>query len=337
MEVIGDGSITLYEAHDECPHTPETNPLWQESVVLYMWDAEQGVYAFFRIGHEPNRRETNNPQGLTALWANIWVPGRYFKLYDTLPLQASDRTNTAVHAGDICSYDFQNGKHHWQLQHGNVTANLTMTDDHQGFCFWPDTAGALSDDVAKNHIEAAGCVSGTIEFEGKTFEIHKAVGYRDRSWGPRNWSIMRGHRWVPASFGDDLSVQAVSWMDAEGKIAEFAYIIRDDKIHLPTNIDLVTYSENDGVTNRGGKLVLTMANGEIIECEYHPVAPGAVAFHHGYPCVDTMCKVDFTSSLTGKRTGVGCFEAAYNTLGGKLRPNHDSLVMGKIDNGIFDV
>lgn len=324
MKVKGEGSIHFFDAVDEGPHQPDDNEDWQESVVLYVWDPAQGVYAFFRAGQEPGH-------GLAALWSNIWVPGEYFKHYDAPALRDEDRIENGLGAGETCRYVFD-GNHNWSIDDGDVKAELVMKDFHPGFGFIPESAGALSDSVAKNHIEAAGKVTGTLTFKGKTFELTDAIGYRDHSWGIRKWDMMRCHRWTPAIFGPDLSILALSWYSPDGHVAKVGYAIRDDELIVPKDIDIVCYSEIDSITHRGGKTRLTLEDGEVLECEYEPVAPGGVSFHHGYPCVDTLC-----TTRMGDREGVGVFEAGYNTMGGKEKPHPNALVNGKIENGIFAI
>jgi hypothetical protein len=333
MKVIGNGYIHLYGPEDEQSHPPEPDPSWQESVVIYVWDQANGVYAFIRMGHEPQRQ-----QPLSVLWSNIWVPGKYFKYYDYPPFSAGDRNDQDIRVGDICRYRYD-GDHHWWLESpcGRVSAEFRMRDKHPGFRLWPEGSGALSDKVAKNHIEASGSVSGIVRFDGETFELNNAIGYRDRSWGLRDWSIMRGHRWLPAIFGDDLSLQAIAWMDSEGQIAHFSNVTIHDEIHFPESTDIVTYAENDCITHRGGRVVLKMASGDTIECLYSPIAPGGVSFHHGFPCVDTLCKVRLQSELLGTREGIGCFEASFNAMGGTRKPNQAGLINGMIENGIFAI
>ena len=254
MKTPATENIYLYGPEDEVPHNPESAEIWQESVVIYVWDPDDG----------------------------------------------------------------------------EVTADLVMEDFHQGFGFWSATAKALSEEVARNHIEASGRVTGDVTMRGKTYKLKQAVGYRDHSWGERRWNVMRSHRWTPAIFGPDLSCQAVAWYGADGSLSRFGYLVLDEEMLLPDSMEIVCYAENDGITNLEGKVTLNLPGGEVIECHCEAVAPGGFSDHHGYPCVDVLCR-----TRLGDREGVGCFEAGFNSFGGTSFPDDKILVNGPLANGIF--
>lgn len=325
MKIIGEGFIHLYESEDEKPHVPEGDYHWQESSVLFFWDQTQDVYGFFRVGKEPNK-----DQPVAVNWINIWAKGKYYKNYSTPELLPEHCIDDGFIGGDVLSYRYD-GNHNWTVQDGDVSAELVMEDFHQGFGFIGESAGALSTEVAPDHIEACGKVSGKITLDGATYEINNAVGLRDRSWGNRVWENIRAHRWTPAIFGPDLSFLALSWLSPDGSIAKVGYLVRDNEIIVPTEIEIQTFCNEDGLTHNGAVSKLTMPDGEVYEARFEAIAPGGVSTHYGYPCVDTMCRV----TMNG-REGVGCVEAGNNSLGGQERPIDQALVMGRVDNGIFE-
>lgn len=260
------------------------------------------------------------------------MPGRYYKRYEYPPLRPEDRLENGFGGGPTCQYTYD-GKHNWKVLDGDVRADLVMEDFHQAFGFWPANAGTIVDDVAKNHLEASGQVNGKIEFEGKTFTLENATAYRDRSWGVRKWDTMRSHTWIPVIFGPDLSFQVITWYAADKSLMKFGYVLRNDEIIVPKEIDVLSFVEIDGITNRGGLVKLTLASGDVLECKYTPIGPGGVSDHHGYPAVDTRCTISLNN---GEREGVGCYEAGFNAMGGTDLPNPDTLIMGQMNNGVFD-
>lgn len=328
MKVAGSGKIKFYEAHDEVSHPiPDNCEIWNESVDLAVWDTKQNVYVWFRLGHEPSR----NP-GLAVTWTHICVPGKGYKYYDAYPLVEGDLTPDSMGAGNQQRYRYD-GNHHWTVADDKcgVYANLVMKDFHQGFSFWPEDIGDVMKDTAKDHIEASGTVDGSVKFQGQEFQLSNALAYRVRSWGPRVWGAFATHRWTPTLFGEDLSLQAVSWAGHDGENTKSAYVIKDGVIHVPKEVDIVCYAEIDSMTHRGGRVVLTLDSGEVMHCEYEPVAPGAICYHHNYSNLDTMCKV----TLNG-RQGVGIFETTCNPMGGNRKVSQKSLINARIDNGLFE-
>src|SRR5271156_1098087 len=129
MKVIGPGHVHFYEAADECPHAPNSEELWQESWALFVWDPEQQVFIFLRLGQEPNRGS-----GYTSAWINVWTPEYIFKHTDySIPFNLSNRTEDSLSAGKgLCQYKYD-GKHNWTVTAHEVQVNLSMRDNHPGF------------------------------------------------------------------------------------------------------------------------------------------------------------------------------------------------------------
>ena len=323
MRVVGNGKIIYTKPEDEIAHSPGSHPDWQESIVIYVWDAEQKCYAFFRIGHEPNQPDG----GSIAVWNNIWSPNEHYKYYDAVPLRAEDRLSNGFGGGGTSKYTYD-GRHHWTIRDKDVSADLVMEDNHAPFDFFP--AGHNLGEVAANHIEATGKVNGTIVFKGKTYKIKDAVGHRDHSWGVRKWETMTTHRWAPAIFGNDFVAHGIAMIAPDRSLTQFGFVIRDDVFYVPKEVTLACLMESDGLTNRGGVVNFKMESGEQLEVVYWNITPGGLAFHRGYPCFDPMATV-----TCGRRKGVGLMECANNTMNGTLRPNQKILISGHIDNGIF--
>jgi hypothetical protein len=323
MDVIGNGRCVLMNPVDEHPHEPGSDPNWQESVVIYLFDAEQQCYVFFRLGHELNR----GSNGTAVIWSNIWVPGQYYKYYEDVPLQPGDRFSNGFASGSKIRYGYD-GKHHWAVEDGDISADLVMEDWHQPFDFWP-TRNNLAE-IAPHHMEASGTITGTIKFKGKTYTIKNGIGHRDHSWGVRRWEAMLTHRWTPAIFGRDFVSHALAMMTDDGRLQQLGFVIRDNKFYVPTDVSVGCLVEADGLTNRGGNVIYTLPSGEKLEVVFWNIVPGGFSFHGGYPCFDPISVVS-----CGERTGFGVMECGNNTMRGKERPRQDILISGYIDNGIF--
>lgn len=325
MKVIGQGRVTLTQVKDEYPHIPDNHPDWQESVVLQVWDAEQKCYCFFRIGHEPNQGQ--NGSGSLVVFSNIWVPGQYYRYCAGLPLRDEDRFANGACGGPKLRYEYD-GKHHWIVSDGDVSAHLVMEDYLPAFDFFPSDHNL--GEVAPHHIEAVGYVSGTIEFKGRTFQIKKALGHRDRSWGIRKWESIRGHRWGPAMFGEDFMTHALAMQAPDGTLTQFGYVYREGTFYVPNKVTIACHVEADGLSTRGGVVNFTMDSGENIEVVYKNQAPGSLSFHRGYPCNDAPASV-----TCGSRIGSGVLEYANKATGGSEQPKQSALVGSYVDNGIF--
>lgn len=324
MKVIGKGAVHIYEPVDECPHEPGAEELWQESFVLYMWDMEKQVYVFLRMSQEPNRGP-----GYTTVWLNAWTPECTYKhTDDMIPFKDGNRAEKSLTAGDgLCKYEYD-GKHNWTVNDKDVHISLSMTDDHPGFGYFPVEAGSLVSDAAKNHIEATGHVTGSVSIQGKTYEV-AGTGWRDHSWGKRNWQGFLAHRFYPAMFGKDFSFFCVTFVGGDGGMAKFGAVIRGETIQLVNDFTIVAYMGEDGVSNCGGKVTLRL-DGETHVLEFEPLGKSAISLHQGMPCVDGMCKVTM-----GDKVGVGVSETSNRAQGGTGRPHVFPHSPGILENGIY--
>lgn len=320
MKVIGNGGVRFIDPVDERPHTPIADRYWQESVVLYVWDTTQQCYAFLRISHEPH-----NGDGVAVVWSNVWVPGRQYKYTDAQPLRAEDRYADGFGAPTLrYRYD---GAHHWQLKSADVEVDVVMRDSHPAFDFF---VGQNLGTIAPHHIEASGLVSGHIRFGDQRFELRDAVGHRDHSWGLRKWETIRSHRWMPAIFGPDFSLNAMGYLGDSGELRQFGFVIRDDALYVPEQVRISVQVEADGQTTRGARVDFVLPGGEVLDVHYRNLVPSAISHHLVYPCNDAMAEV-----RCGDRVGVAVVESGGNPTGGRERPQQRHLVAGVIDNGIF--
>jgi hypothetical protein len=324
MKVIGTGSITLYEGVDECPHAPGDEELWQESFVLYMWDTEKNVYVFLRMSQEPNRGE-----GYTTVWLNAWTPEHTYKhTDDSIPLQPGDVAETSISAGGgLCRYAYD-GDHHWTVADKDVAISLVMKDYHPGIGYYGSSNGALVNEAAKNHIEATGWVTGKVKVKDKEYEV-AGIGWRDHSWGKRNWRGILAHRFYPAMFGPEFNFFSVTFIGADGSFGKFGTVIRGDTVMGTDDFDIVAYVGEDGVSNCGGRVTLRL-DGETHTLEYELLGKSAISLHQDFPCVDGMCRVTM-----GGKVGVGVSETSHRAQGGTARPTIYSHSRGLLENGIF--
>jgi hypothetical protein len=322
MKVDGNRRVVLAEPRDEMPHAWPGDPNWQESVVIFMWDVAQKCFVYLRIGHEPGYAG-----GTVVVWCNVWVPGKYFKRYEDLPLRAEDKLVNGFCGGAISRYTYD-GKHNWTVDDSQVSLQLAMEDIHPAFDFFPQQNNM--GEIAASHFEATGRVNGTIRFQGSTYTIRNAVGYRDHSWGVRIWEGMRAYRWLPAIFGDDFIAQPISMIGPDRTLHQLGYLYRDDTVIIPKQTSILTFMEADGMSSRGGIATFTLDSGEKLDIHYTNIVPGAMNRHRGLPCSETMATV-----RCGDRTGVGAYTIAENTMSGTELPSQNMLLGVYIENGVF--
>jgi hypothetical protein len=319
MQVLGGGSVQVYEAKDLGAHKPGPDPHWQESVVLLWWDLEQSIGGFYRIGHE-----LGWPTGpKIATWSYTVTPEGIFKKTTYLPVTPADQSPTSFGSGDgTHRYDYD-GDVVWTIKDDDIAATLRVHDYHASIDCYPKK-GAISE-FAPAHMEVAGSVTGTLTVKGKTYQVN-ALGFRDAGWGARAWDTLLSHRWLAGVFGKELSFCFLSWHTVDDSMAKFGWVVRGDTVTFTKDLDIVAYMEPDALCARGGRAVATLTTGERLEMEFEALAPSAVTFHHDIACVDTMTRV-----TCGDLVGIADFETTSNNAQGKRRPKN--LSRGVIEDG----
>jgi len=330
VKVIGAKDVKIWGPADEVPHTVGKDPDWQESVALLWFDRERGVGGVQRIGHEPYFEG-----GSICLWSTIFtLDGWYYKKTPMLPLRPEDLDRDGFGAGDTHRFFFDGQNCNWAISDGDVSARLTLHDNHPPISNIPVTEDSMMGDYfggseEDGHTEASGRITGELEVRGKRYDVDGWY-YRDHSWGGRHWAELKSHRWVCGIFDTDLSFNAFSWHSASGQLSSFGYLRRDDTILFAEQVDIVSFTEIDAFTHRGGRVRMRLPGGEVVEIESTPICKGTACHAHGVTNFDQMCTMRM-----GEREGVGVFETTTNPTGGARPPTN--LVNGVIEDGLNPV
>ena len=327
MKIIGGGKVRFFEPNDELPHKVGTHKLWQESVLLHWYDLNAGFGGMHRIGHEFNNTK-QFPNGQLPLWLTLYKSGAgIYKQTEVLPLTQEDFREDGFGGGKACRFAFD-GKHcHWYYQNDDVTVDLVVEDFHPAVDLWPRDIGTLSDDFAKDHLEAAGVVKGHIIIRGERHEIN-GYGYRDHSWGIREWESFYSHRWITGVLGRNRSFGAITWHGLNNTMRKVGYLMEGDSVIYAEDIDIVAFVEIDACTHRGGIVVMKLPGGRELTLNCTPLGMGAISFYPEIACLDTMCSIRASDS---KDIGYCTFETTTNPQFGTRRPTN--LIKAYIDNG----
>lgn len=320
MKIAGGGNVHEVGPEDEGPHPVGAQGLWQESVVLVWWDRARGVGGFHRIGHEPNRDDGPH----CTLWNNLWAPGRMYKRTATIPLRDSDRSNGFNCGDDTCRFEYRDHAI-WRIRDQGIDAELHVHDSHTPVDIYPKK-GTLGEDIAPNHMEVGGRVSGHLQIDGQRYEVD-GLAFRDHGWGMRDWSAFISHRWIAGSFEDGSMLLALTFHGVDDRLVGFGCVIRNGELTYARQVDVLLRLEADGLTHRGATLTMPLTTGEILQFDCRPLAKGAVSWIHGIACVDTICELEFD----GVR-GICDVESTNNALRGAQPPR--LAVNGIVDNGL---
>lgn len=321
MKVTNGGEVLEYGPEQEGPQKPGSDPFWQDSVVLVWWDLKNQVGGMHRIGHEMN--VTGGPQ--VTLWNYVFSPEHIFKREDRLPLRDGDRDGRRFNSGDdSCIFEYTDHPV-WRINDHNVSAELHVEDHHTPVDIYPKK-GAMADDVAPNHMEVAGRISGELTLMDKTYHID-GLAFRDHGWGTRKWDVFVGHRWMAGVLTDGTMLFAQTFHSSDDQLVRFGCVIKNNTLTYATHVDILMYLEPDGLTHRGGRVEMTLSTGEEIQVECTPLQKGVVSWIHGIACVDTLCRIEHDGI-----EGICDFETTNNALRGSQRPG--LAINAVLENGM---
>lgn len=272
---------------DEGLHPAQEHPLWQESVLLHWFDTRQGIGGWHRIGHEPN-----NHGGRAALWSYLFDRngGWQYRRCDETVLTAGDVQKNGLAAGSALRFEFRDGVAHWFVADGEVSAHLQCQNLYPRVDPFPP-GDPLAAARFPNHFEASGPVTGTVRYQDRETVV-QGHGYRDHSWGARDWENgMLNHRWFTGMLSKDFSFAAITAQSASGRLVRAGYVSRGGTVTHASAVDVIAYLEPDGLTHRGGRIRLTLPDGEVVEIRC--TARAGVAFQRGtVVMVEMMCEAE---------------------------------------------
>ena len=290
--------IHQFTAADEGRHRASDDPWWQESIAFHWYDAAARVGGMHRIGHEPGQ-----DGGVIAHHHGVLDPHNRWRQGERRPM-----------AGELDPGWFGDAAASWSVIDGHPTfridtpecgLDLVVDNLYALTDFFPKGNKALNDEFAAHHYETSGRVRGTARVGDREYEID-GFSHRDHSWGVRTWNnAIASHRWISGVIDEDLAFGSVIWNAPDGSLARGGYIVRDGEVLMADSTDVVTWLEVDGLTHRGGELVLTFG-AEELRFTCHAV-DGWLNEHHGVAWVDTLCEVSHDG-----RTGYCDFEISNN-------------------------
>ena len=208
---------------DEYMHPLEDASNFNESMYFNVFDPEQQIGGFLRLGNRAN-------EGYAELTACLYLPdGRVAFTYNRPKIDNNDSFDAGGTRFEVITpfeelrttYDGKLAMLAEPLQMANprkaftenpwVEARVDLT--HRGISPMyggepvNDDGSPLEQDhsggFARGHYEQHMAVDGTIRV-GEEEWVVDGFGLRDHSWGPRYWQAPWWYRWLTANFGDDF-------------------------------------------------------------------------------------------------------------------------------------
>lgn len=187
-------------------HPANDNPKWSQSYYFNFYDPAKGVGGFLRIGLLENAKLSN-------AWVVLFKDGKpaYNRICAASPY-TSDRMDTGV---EVAGLRFTSvtplQKARLGFSDGDLTMDLLFESIHpmaDAIAMARNEAGALLQTVAAAHLEGPGRVRGTLNLRGSRIDVD-GTGFRDISWGVRNWEALRQYRLSWPLFANGIAFAAV--------------------------------------------------------------------------------------------------------------------------------
>ena len=227
-------TIVRHEAEAEARQDPSPDEWWQDSIFVTWHDPDAGVGGHCRIGHEPNYQG-----GKVALWFGLVASdGTRFRRNTYTSLTDADRPGDGFGAlGGRYEMTYEDG-FRLRADDDECKADLLVSDFYPRTDFFARDGGVLSEQIAGKHFETSGRITGWVELDGRRYEVD-GLCHRNRSSGTRHWDTILNHRWMPVTFGPDLSLGAIGWHSSDGSIIQQGYVVRDGEVIRASSVDMV--------------------------------------------------------------------------------------------------
>jgi hypothetical protein len=296
-------------------HPASADESWQESLAFYWLDEQQGIGGAHRLARQVVAGLANLQTGLAD-----HAGRRYRRAIADIPAADGDGADR-LSASHSCVTLSEHGLL-LDIDEPGCRASLTFVDAAPAQVY-PGEHPSV-DRTAPAHYEGSGQMSGWVEAFDERIEV-EGLYCRDHSWGPRDWSWVRSHRWVAGRLGSGVSFSIFTVHDREGGYHAGGFLQRGEEVLAVRDVDVTAHVSADGLTHRGGVVTGVTADGPFtLECRSFDTfvwGPGALTFVDGLSTV---------SSELGR--GFCCFEISNNPHGGTAPAT--LALDGVLDDGV---
>jgi hypothetical protein len=297
------------ETHDR-PHTPLPHPLWQESDCYWFWDAAQGVGGFQRIGQHPN-----TGSGHVMLFV-FEEGGERYMHYGMHPVGPAHRDDSGQRVASSSAQALGNARMRYRWNEADCEGDLVFEDAFYAPRDW-SRAGhgtAVREKMnAGGHLECSGRIRGRLRIGARALSVD-ALAHRDRSWGPRDTTVVVQHRMFSGTLGPELSFACFSLALRNGARHQAGFVVRNGAEDDIRDARLIATLDDDGLSVLGGEARLTLVSGETLSVPCR-ARQGFLSVTDGYVSTDSIASLTYAG-----RTGFCDLEVANNPLRGTHVP-----------------
>jgi hypothetical protein len=242
------------EPADEHTHVPDASPSFSESVYANAFDPTSRVGGWMRLGNRYNERIAEVsvclylPDGRVACRFGKPAIASYERLSAgglVYEVDAPFERVTMEYAGPVFVLDdpdllrrpkeaFVEGR---RAPCSVRWVQTSLSPPHGGEPVSADQATAYGRDFSLGHFNLHTKVDGEIAIGGERFAFD-GLGWRDHSWGPRDWQTLHAHRLLTACFDVGLGVMIHKIEDRDGAVRRLGTLLVDGRYEEVTDLDM---------------------------------------------------------------------------------------------------
>lgn len=226
-------------------HPGNGHPQWSQSYYFNFYDARNRAGGFMRIG----LLETLAQSNMVFVLFRDSLPC-YYRIRAAAPY-TRERLDTGVEVAGLrltCVEPLHKAK--LDFADSDFSMNLTF----EGLCPMADSiamarddAGALAQEIAAAHLEGPGRVRGTLRLRETELEIN-GTGFRDVSWGVRNWEALGHYRLSWPVFENGLAFAGIHATTLEGHGVYMRMLYDGEQWRTVKELDDVVDFADDAMT-----------------------------------------------------------------------------------------
>lgn len=223
----------MFTESDEEFHPPGREPHWQESFYFNWSNPATDDFGLVRIGVNPGA-------GTADAVAMLFHRGRLAHVHAAVgePFSNDGRSRPVTAGIRVGHLELRMVRpmSTWLIRLDAPRAHAEL----RWSAFTPviDFAGCFPGDAShtQEHLEQSGRVIGSVTIDGATRKID-GLGQRDKSWGSRDWSAIRGWEWIAAQFDDGSALNA-TLTHVEGLSQSAGFFFHDGITDLVTETSI---------------------------------------------------------------------------------------------------
>ncbi len=270
---------------DDRPHPPGADLQWSETCSFWLHDPASGLAGSLRVAVRPN-------EGMSDAGLHFWLPDggfvatRHVSVPSTEPgrMEVGDarldlleplRAWRIAHDGPAHSLASaadagdREAWHHSRIE--RLIVELDFAAETPAIAFSEAGPGAPS---PREGFEQVGGWTGLVQVSGEAFRV-AGRGFRERSWGVRDWQAPVRSRRLSFLVGSDVAVSAAVVEGEGGYEACHGWIEREGRIASLRAVRVSTETTADGRLPRSVRIELEDSSGglHLATCEVVASAP----------------------------------------------------------------